>query len=237
MDPGPYKADEERVLSGGGQTYMVPGTCICRGEIRQILASKMPIYVDGEIVGLMGYFLDVTDQKNQDIEISNLIQNDPMTGTMNFLGLMEALLKYQDGYAMDQSDFAVMMFDVSHFHLFSENYGHEWSAALLKEISDRIRKMVGVEGIAGRLYTDHFMVVRQFKDEREIKDLVSGIKASVEDISEIEGIECSIYLYTAYSLFSDIKDLEDIFRDTQHKLHDQGNNRLTDHMIRKQERR
>ncbi|MBQ7584026.1 MAG: EAL domain-containing protein [Lachnospiraceae bacterium] len=222
VDPEPYKADEERVLSGGGQTYMVPGTCICRGEIRNIMASKMPIYVDGEIVGLMGYFLDVTDQKNQDVEIRHLIQNDPLTGTLNFLGMMEALLKYQDGYAMDQTDFAVMMFDVSHFHLFSENYGHEWSSALLKEISDRIRGIVGVKGIAGRLYTDHFMVVRQFKDEREITELISDIKGRVEDIHEINGITCSVYLYTAYSVFSDIRDLQDMFKETEDKLHKGG---------------
>ena len=219
VDPEPYKSDEEKVLSGGGQTYLVPGTCICRGEIRNILASKMPLYVNGEIVGLMGYFIDVTDQKSQNIEIHSLIQKDPMTGTVNFLGMMESLLRYQDGYAMEQSDFAIMMFDVSHFHFFSENYGHEWSFALLKEISDRIRNLVGVKGIAGRLYTDHFMVVRQFKDKKEITELISDIKNSVESIHEINGVSCSIYLYTAYSYFSEHKDLQELFISTESRLH------------------
>ena len=218
VDPEPYKSDEEKVLSGRGQTYLVPGTCICKGEIRDILASKMPLYANGEIVGLMGYFLDVTDQKNRNVEIRQLIQNDQMTGTLNFLGLMEALLKYQDGYAMGQSDFAVMMFDVSHFHVFSENYGHEWSAALLREISDRIQGIVGVKGIAGRLYTDHFMIVRQFKEEDEIKDIAARVKSEVEDIREINGIGCSIYIYSAYTLFSEKKDLQELYQETEKRL-------------------
>ncbi len=219
VDPEPYKSDEEKILSGGGQTYLVPGTCICRGEIRNILASKMPIYVNGDIVGLMGYFLDVTDQKSRNVEIKQLIQNDPMTGTLNFLGLMEALLKYQDGYAVEQADFAIIMFDVSHFHLFSENYGHEWSFKLLKKISDRIQRIVGVKGIAGRLFTDHFMIARQFQDEKEIIDTVEAVKGDVEDIHEIAGIPCSVYLYSAYSLFSEKKDLQETFMDAQNRLH------------------
>ncbi|MBQ9360598.1 MAG: EAL domain-containing protein [Lachnospiraceae bacterium] len=218
VDPEPYKADEERVLAGEGQTYLVPGTCICRGEIRNILASKMPIYVDGEIVGLMGYFLDVTDQKGMDIEIKQLIQNDQMTGTLNFLGMMEALLKYQDGYAFDQADFAMIMFDVSHFHIFSENYGHEWSSHLLKAVSSRIQEVVGVKGIAGRLYTDHFMVVRQLESRSEAEDIISRVDDSIEEISSIDGVPCSIYLYSAYTLFSETKDLQDLFKETDDKL-------------------
>ena len=217
VDPEPYKADEERVLAGA-QTYLVPGTCICKGEIRNILASKMPLYRDGEIIGLMGYFLDVTDQKMRDIEIKQLIQNDPMTGTMNFLGMMEALLRYQDGYAVYKTDFAMVMFKISHFHLFSENYGHEWVMHLLKEIASRIQTVVGVKGIAGRLYTDHFMVVRQFESVDEVKKLISDIEQLTEGIDDIDGVPCSIYLDTSYSLFSDAGDLQVLYEKTDKAL-------------------
>ena len=218
VDPEPYKADEEKVLAGEGQTYLVPGTCICRGEIRNILASKMPLYKDGEIIGLMGYFLDVTDQKSRDIEIKQLIQNDPTTGALNFLGLMESLLRYQDGYALDKADFVMVMFDVSHFHLFSENYGHEWVAHLLKKISACIQQVVGVKGIAGRLYTDHFMLVRQIEDEDEVTQTISEIEKLTENIGDIDGMPCSIFLNSAYSLFSKTKDLQVMYEETEKKL-------------------
>ena len=59
-DPEPYKQDELRVLKGKS-TYKVQGKCFIRGEERDIIASKRPIYKDGEIVGLVGSFVDITD--------------------------------------------------------------------------------------------------------------------------------------------------------------------------------
>ena len=48
-DPEPFKQDELRVLSGES-TYKVQGKCIIRGEERDILASKQPLYDGDEIV-------------------------------------------------------------------------------------------------------------------------------------------------------------------------------------------
>ncbi|MDO4538051.1 MAG: EAL domain-containing protein [Coriobacteriales bacterium] len=57
----PYKSDELRVLQGD-HTNAVPGTCYARGVNRKIEASKRPLYRDGKVVGLVGYFRDVTDE-------------------------------------------------------------------------------------------------------------------------------------------------------------------------------
>ncbi|MBR1536541.1 MAG: PAS domain S-box protein, partial [Treponema sp.] len=50
-DPEPFKQDELRVLAGKS-TYKVQGKCIIRGEERDIIASKRPLYNGDEIVGL-----------------------------------------------------------------------------------------------------------------------------------------------------------------------------------------
>ena len=71
-DPGPYETDEERVLEEGISTYRVPGKCFARGELRDIVASKAPLIVEGEIVGLVGSFDDVTKERRQDEEIAKL---------------------------------------------------------------------------------------------------------------------------------------------------------------------
>ncbi|MCR5774350.1 MAG: EAL domain-containing protein [Lachnospiraceae bacterium] len=223
VDPEPFKNDEESVLRGEGQTYMVPGTCICKGEIRNILASKMPLYVDGKIAGLVGFFLDVTDQKSRDTDIKYLMQTDEMTGTMNFLGMMEALLRYQDAYAMYQSDFAMIFINISHFKLFAENYGHEWCRHLLKNVAAKLQKIIGVEGIAGRLFTDNFMVVRQFEKSSEITGLIDEIQREIEGTQFIEGVSCSVCIYTGCSFFSETRDLQVMYEETVKRLRE--NNR------------
>ncbi|MBQ1593255.1 MAG: PAS domain-containing protein, partial [Treponema sp.] len=59
-DPEPFKQDELAVLSGKS-TYKVQGKCFIRGEERDIVASKRPLYENGKIIGLVGSFIDITD--------------------------------------------------------------------------------------------------------------------------------------------------------------------------------
>ncbi len=72
--PESFKADEESVLAGSS-TYMVHGTCIIRGEERDILATKAPIYDGEDIIGLVGSFIDVTEDYRRRREVDRLDRN------------------------------------------------------------------------------------------------------------------------------------------------------------------
>ncbi len=62
LDDLPYYHDEVRVLKGEVVSRS-PGVCLCRGEYRDIIATKRPLYSHGAIVGLVGFFEDVGPHK------------------------------------------------------------------------------------------------------------------------------------------------------------------------------
>lgn len=70
-DPIPFMEDELGVLKGKS-THNVHGQCIVKGEIRDIIATKTPIYDNGEIIGLVGSFMDVTDEHRRIAKIERL---------------------------------------------------------------------------------------------------------------------------------------------------------------------
>lgn len=70
-DPVLFKDDEENVLQGDA-TYMVHGKCMQGNELRDILATKNPLYQNGEVVGLVGSFMDITENYRRESEISAL---------------------------------------------------------------------------------------------------------------------------------------------------------------------
>lgn len=72
-DPEPFKRDELEVLAGKS-THMVRGQCMIRGRLRDIMASKSPLYDGDRIVGLVGSFIDITDQVDRAKENEKLIQ-------------------------------------------------------------------------------------------------------------------------------------------------------------------
>lgn len=74
INPDPFKNDEIRVIQNGESTYRVHGTCIAKGKVRDIVASKSPLYMNGVIVGLVGSFEDVTSDYLQREEINKLNQ-------------------------------------------------------------------------------------------------------------------------------------------------------------------
>ena len=73
-DPDPFKNDEWLVLNKGESTVRVHGKCMARGQERDILASKSPIYESGRIIGLVGTFEDVTSDYRQKGEIRKLTE-------------------------------------------------------------------------------------------------------------------------------------------------------------------
>ena len=218
IDPEPYARDEEMILRTGEQTFLKPGTCLCQGRMRNIASSKMPIYREGEIVGLMGYFLDMTDWKNAGLEIDKISRMDPLTGSLSLLGIVEAVLRFQDSYVFKGVDFAMFLFDVNHFHLFTRNYGREWSNHLLGCLVEKIQEIIGVEGVCGRINGDHFLVVQQVRDPGKIEETVSNVIKGVEEIREVDGIPCTVYLNAGYAVYSEIRDLQKMFSEVEARM-------------------
>ncbi len=70
-DPVPFMEDELRVLRGES-THNVKGQCIVKGEVRDIMATKTPIYDNGEVIGFVGSFMDVTDENRRIAKIEKL---------------------------------------------------------------------------------------------------------------------------------------------------------------------
>jgi PAS domain S-box-containing protein len=70
-DSEPFVEDEEQVLQGAS-TILSHGKYVIRGQERDILANKSPVYDHGEIIGFVGSFIDVTRDYERMREIERL---------------------------------------------------------------------------------------------------------------------------------------------------------------------
>ena len=211
IDIEPYKSDEERILEKGEETFLVPGKVICNGAIHNIVASKYPIYNNGEIIGLMGYFLDVTDWSSQ-------MRNKAMNGwskddreTMYFMGMMEYALQYQSAYRQYHQDFAMVILSVTNLELYRADFGNEMCDALNNAIACRIQEAVGNVGVTGRAGSEYFLVLRQMHDGAEMDDIISKIIAAGEAITSVNGISCTPYLKAGYGFYSEAGNFQALY--------------------------
>ncbi|MCR5332091.1 MAG: diguanylate cyclase [Lachnospiraceae bacterium] len=197
-DPEPFKQDELRVLAGES-TYKVLGKCIIRGEERDIIASKRPLYENDEIVGLVGSFVDVTDvirRQNKmdgsqvmytieklrkysffdsfidDIGLDTIL--DPLTGILS----RAYAVKFVQSLIDTQTPFTFTILDLDNFKFINDSFGHSAGDRVLAAVSKGLAEFLGDNGVAGRFGGDELLLVDlkniELEDKIEFFDRLYG---------------------------------------------------------------
>lgn len=208
INPGPFRNDEVRVLTEGIRTVDVPGICIVRGEKRNIAASKMPIYKDGNIVGLLGYFRDVTSLRQERERNKAVISKDDITGLSNTKGIRETGKDYEESYFRYSIDFMYILLNIRSLRGFEDIYGHFKANLLLQKIADSLRKSVGINGIIAHIGGDEFVVMKQFGSIAEIGMVRHEVKEALGSIHDISGTPCRVSFLMSSVIFSDYENFD-----------------------------
>ena len=178
-DPDPYRQDELRVLAGK-TTYKVQGKCFIRGEERDIIASKRPLYNGDEIVGLVGSFVDITDvirrkEKNDGSQVLYTIDKlrkysffdkiideisleeilDPLTGILN----RSYSMKFVRSLIAEKIPFTFTIIDLDNFKFINDTYGHTAGDKVLATVSKNLAEFTDGFALAGRFGGDELLLI------------------------------------------------------------------------------
>jgi len=207
IDPIPFQNDEWRVLREGVTIENAPGHCIARGEVRDIVANKRPVYRNGRIVGIVGYFVDIA-LGNDDNGLASLPTRDSVTGVLNFTGLESATWRFVDSYRKQKIDFAMVSINLESFESINAEFGYELGEKVLKRVADELVSVVGNQGVVGHVYADRFVVLVQGKTDEELQVLCDEVERRLLAIAQVDGTPCTVYAFAGYARFSEFGDVE-----------------------------
>ncbi len=208
----PYRKDEYRVLREGAVTHRIPGHCIAHGSIRDICASKMPVYDNGRIIGLIGYFEDVTDTLHDHASQIEIQETDKLTGLLNIRGMMAAISTYRDEYERRGTDFAEIYFSVDNFHELMTLHGTAFGDEILYAIGKKLSVGFGTSATLARYSGDDFMAFMQFSNQRDVDNAAEMIRRLVGDIHQVNGYSCTLYPSVGSVKYSEVNDLNEMHR-------------------------
>lgn len=194
VDNKPFMDDEYRVLEYGEETKNVPGTCIAKGCLRNILASKAPIYEGGEIIGLVGYFIDVTGTFS--LEGSSKLTMDLLTGLLDENSLKDVYQEYEHVYQQKRNDFALMRIDVENFESVCAEKGNDYADQILVRVAEGMKKTLGSSTTVARIGKDRFAVLAQFTNAEEVQRLRTKLDHEIDKIKEEYSDEIMISIDT-----------------------------------------
>ena len=197
-----YKNDELDVLSKGTVVMNVPGNCIVKGVVHNIMCFKSPIYDGNEIIGLMGYFIDVDEEMSRVDNLYNVKRTDKVTGLMNEKSFMDTMIDYSHDYNEIGKDYGLIMLrNTKHDRVISD-YGDEFANKLLQRMRDEILKATGGGCAVARTAHSDFAILTYACKQKEMEHLVEQLIGGIEAIKEIDGNKVTIKVNASYTIRS-----------------------------------
>ena len=150
--------------------------------------SGNPIFDDrGRFLGFRGIGTDLTEQRRSEREITRLARFDSLTGLPNRAMMRQTLEEALRNAAVRKKGCAMFLIDLDRFKNVNDTLGHPIGDALLRQVSDRLKSVMGNHGQVGRLGGDEFQAV--FPGTVDIGLLESLARTLIDQISRPYNIE------------------------------------------------
>ncbi len=219
VQPGNYMTDELSVIREGIITHHEPGHCIRNGENRDIFASKAPVYgSDGEIEGLVGYFIDSEMLLSNDSRGAETKRRDILTGLLNSRGLYEEARLFRDAYFLRNDDFVRIEVAIDDIDAINNQYGFDFGDKAIAELGRVIKDAFGRKSAVGRVSGQEFAILCQVDGSEEAHRLLDKAKGIANHIHRIDDTAITLYISAGACLFSETKNISEQARRAEVRL-------------------
>ncbi len=148
---------------------------------------------DGEFDGFVGIGKDVTERICAKQEESRLAHYDSLTGLSNRALMSKKLDSTLSAFKQQKRACALLQIDLDRFKLINDTLGHPAGDTLLKNVADRLMRLLSGRGEVARVGGDEFQVLLPDWDDRgELSDLADAIISSLSQPYTVEGSRCVI---------------------------------------------
>ena len=171
----------QEALNKGQKNFTFPHR-IKNGEIKIVDVYSSPIENDGKIV-LFSIIFDVT--KREEIRKQNefLAYHDHLTGLFNRRFFEE---EFEKRTKIGEYPIALLLGDIDGFKEINDSFGHAEGDRILKEMAQRISRLVGDKDVLARIGGDEFAIMVSEKSEQEIRKYLDLLEKSDDNSLERE---------------------------------------------------
>jgi len=178
-----YFDADEALMSGGGQQRYETQVQPPDGKRRDVLFYKAAMRDDaGEVCGLVGAILDITERKALEKRLADLADLDSLTGLMN----RRAILAHLNGLHADRRQscqpLCLLMCDVDHFKSINDRFGHAIGDDVLIEVAAALRGHLRDGDRVGRIGGEEFLVVLGSTDLDDARMVAERLRQRISQV-------------------------------------------------------
>ncbi|HEY3327797.1 MAG TPA: EAL domain-containing protein [Novimethylophilus sp.] len=229
-----YRKDDQQVMaSAAPKLNFEESISTAAGQKKFHLTSKVPLQRpnDGEVIGVLGSYTDITALKHAEETIRHQANFDPLTNLPNrrlFNDRLDQEIKKSNRAGQP---LALLLIDLDRFKEINDTLGHGMGDMLLMQAAQRLRGCVRETDTIARLGGDEFAVILgELNDLGSVERVAQCILLQLAEpfhlINETVYISASIGI-TLYP--EDAKDLEALLQNADQAMYaakEQGHNRF-----------
>lgn len=192
VDPAQCQASDETILEKGTGSQGDFEYTIVSGEVHRVMISKLPIKdSDGEVVGILGLFIDLSNEK-----LKSMIGSEKMR---------DVLRLYQNAYDEQGRDFSICALRLRYSDRLRSLHGDEFETRMLDEMAQAIMQQLSHEGICCMGADNLFIILHQTEDVDAER---CSICEAIRSIKEVDGIPCEIPFDRAFANYAEFGNFE-----------------------------
>ena len=205
-----YKEEEEKVLQKGQVSYNAQGKCIARGKLHAIRATKVPVYEGNEIIGLLGWFVDLNDETAMKEKDSLRSFTNEESGVLSYRGIVIEAEHYADAFQSTGMKYEGILLEIPAIEDFGKAYGKDSRRELVRRIVKEIRASFGVRTVIGRMSVNRFLILQNMEEEGITEKELGILSRKIHEIRSIGGYPCTLFLHSARVDCTETEDIDEM---------------------------
>ena len=206
-DDTQYRSDEFDVIKKGAIIRNSPGQVYAKGAKVNILATKYPIYKNGKIEGLIGYFIDTDRVLESGEEMDHALFIDVDSGLLNARGFFLVLQSVDDNYRHYGQEYSLAMLEIPEYQRILVENGKDKADELFSNVLSTV----------SRTYPDGVVIARTGNCTFSVCDKLSSahgafdcLKSAVDKIRN-NNADSDITVVTAFAESREKNSLHEMF--------------------------
>ncbi|MDP1927841.1 MAG: EAL domain-containing protein, partial [Thiobacillus sp.] len=175
------------------------------GSESPIEDSAAPIHNrDGQVIGAVIVFHDVSESRAMALEMAHLAQHDFLTSLPNRLLLTERFAHAIKMAQRNRKQVGLMFIDLDNFKHINDSLGHAVGDQLLQSVANRLVECVRTTDTVCRQGGDEFVILlAEISQPQDAAQVAASLQAALDIPHLIDGNELHISLSVGISIFPD----------------------------------
>jgi diguanylate cyclase (GGDEF)-like protein/PAS domain S-box-containing protein len=227
---GVYAAADRALLEEGGSQIYDAQVRYADGSVHDVTFFKA-VYRDeaGEVAGLSGVMLDITDRRRMEAELLQLAETDALTGLQNRRTFMSRVTLELERSAGSDSHAAFLLLDLDHFKSINDRWGHAAGDEALCAVAACFQSALRSADTLARMGGEEFAVMLPGTSVEEAAQIAERIRQNVADLRVENKPALRLTVSVGVSAWGPAKTAEDVLSAADSALYEAkrtGRNRV-----------